>query len=70
MAELDLRATKTIEEALEQIRGRARELGAGQWLTGGRFDKNSWGRWPTAADLDSVTIARRSCAAATDTRAG
>jgi len=55
MAELDLRATKTIEEALEQIRGRARELGAGQWLTGGRFDKNSWGRWPTAADLDSVT---------------
>ena len=55
MAELDLRATKTIEEALEQIGRRARELPPGQWLTGGRFDKNSWGRWPTAADLDRVT---------------
>jgi predicted amidohydrolase YtcJ len=55
MAELDLRATKTIEEALEQIARRARELPPGQWLTGGRFDKNSWGRWPTAADLDRVT---------------
>jgi predicted amidohydrolase YtcJ len=55
MAELDLRATKTIEEALEQIGRRARELGPRQWLTGGRFDKNNWGRWPTAADLDRVT---------------
>ena len=55
MAELDLRATKTIEEALEQIGRRAREVAPGQWLTGGRFDKNTWGRWPTAADLDRVT---------------
>ena len=55
MAELDLRATKTIDEALEQIGGRAREVRPGGWLTGGRFDKNNWGRWPTAADLDRVT---------------
>jgi len=55
MAELDLRATKTIEDALEQIGRRAREIAPGQWLTGGRFDKNTWGRWPTAADLDRVT---------------
>jgi predicted amidohydrolase YtcJ len=55
MAELDLRATKTIDEALDVIGRRARELAAGQWLTGGRFDKNNWGRWPTAADLDRVT---------------
>ncbi|MDP9275470.1 MAG: amidohydrolase [Chloroflexota bacterium] len=55
MAELDLRDTKTIEEALEQIGRRARELSTRQWLTGGRFDKNKWGRWPTAADLDRVT---------------
>jgi len=55
MAELDLRATKTIDEALAQIGSRARELAPGQWLTGGRFDKNAWGRWPTAADLDRVT---------------
>jgi predicted amidohydrolase YtcJ len=55
MAEIDLRATKTIDEALEIIGRGARALGPGQWLTGGRFDKNSWGRWPTAADLDRVT---------------
>ena len=58
MAELDLRATKTIEEALEQIGRRAREVRPGNWLTGGRFDKNNWGRWPTAADLDRVTLDR------------
>ena len=55
MAEIDVRATKTIDEALEIIRRRARDLAPGQWLTGGRFDKNNWGRWPTAADLDRVT---------------
>jgi len=58
MSELDLRATKTIEEALDQIGRGARELAAGRWLTGGRFDKNTWGRWPTAAELDRVTGAR------------
>lgn len=55
MAEIDVRATKTIDEALEIVRRRARDLAPGQWLTGGRFDKNNWGRWPTAADLDRVT---------------
>lgn len=55
MAEIDLRATKTIDEALEIIGRGARALGPGQWLTGGRFDKNNWGGWPTAADLDPVT---------------
>jgi predicted amidohydrolase YtcJ len=58
MAEIDLRETKTIDEALERIGRAARALGAGQWLTGGRFDKNNWGRWPTAADLDRVTADR------------
>jgi predicted amidohydrolase YtcJ len=55
MAEIDLRDTKTIEEALELIGRRDRDLEPGRWLTGGRFDKNNWGRWPTAADLDRVT---------------
>jgi predicted amidohydrolase YtcJ len=58
MAEIDLRATKTIDEALELIARAARELAPGRWLTGGRFDKNNWGRWPTAADLDRVTGSR------------
>src|SRR5947209_2447491 len=34
---------------------RTRGLAPRHWLTGGRFDKNNWGRWPTAADLDGVT---------------
>ena len=55
MAEIDLRETKTVDEALEMIGHAARALRPGQWLTGGRFDKNNWGRWPTAADLDRVT---------------
>ena len=55
MAEIDLRSTKTLDEALEVIGRRARELAPGAWLTGGRFDKNNWGRWPTAAELDRVT---------------
>jgi predicted amidohydrolase YtcJ len=58
MAEIDLRDTKTIDEALDLIGRRARELARGEWLTGGRFDKNNWGRWPTAADLDRVTGGR------------
>ena len=55
MAEIDLRDTTMIDEALEVIGRRARELAPGEWLTGGRFDKNKWGRWPIAADLDRVT---------------
>jgi len=58
MAELDLRACRTLEEALAVIGKRSRELEAGRWLTGGRFDKNNWGRWPTAKELDSVTGGR------------
>src|SRR5256886_12702418 len=58
MAELDLRDTKTIDEALELIGRRARELGPGEWLTGGRVGKNNWGPWPIAADLDGVTRGR------------
>src|SRR3989442_2292327 len=58
MAELELRATKTVDEALDIIGRRARELAHGRWLTGGRFDKNKWGGWPTAAGLDRVTRGR------------
>ena len=55
MAEVDLRAAATTEAALATVEARAAELPKGQWLTGGRFDKNRWGRWPTAAELDRVT---------------
>ncbi|HKW77994.1 MAG TPA: amidohydrolase family protein, partial [Candidatus Limnocylindria bacterium] len=54
MSQLDLRDAATIDDALAQIRAFAATLRPGAWLVGGRFDKNTWGRWPTAAELDRV----------------
>jgi predicted amidohydrolase YtcJ len=58
MARLDVSDTATVEEALDRIGARARTLPEGAWVLGGRFDKNTWGRWPTAVDLDRVTGGR------------
>ncbi|TMG36688.1 MAG: amidohydrolase, partial [Chloroflexi bacterium] len=55
MREVDLRSAKTVDEALAVVATRAAALEPGRWLTGGRFDKNLWGRWPTAAELDRAT---------------
>ncbi len=55
MAQLDLREARTVDEALGRIETYARAAPAGAWVLGGRFDKNVWGRWPTAAELDRVT---------------
>ncbi|HYR93462.1 MAG TPA: amidohydrolase family protein, partial [Methylomirabilota bacterium] len=48
MTQLDLRDTRTIDDALGRIQGHVAGLRPGGWLVGGRFDKNVWGRWPTA----------------------
>ncbi|GAC1698339.1 MAG: amidohydrolase [Candidatus Limnocylindrales bacterium] len=58
MGQIDLRDAPTIEAALAAIATHARGIPAGAWLQGGRFDKNRWGRWPTAAELDRVTAGR------------
>ena len=58
MSRLDVSDTATVEEALDRIAARASTLPEGAWVLGGRFDKNSWGRWPTAVDLDRVTGGR------------
>jgi predicted amidohydrolase YtcJ len=55
MGRLDLADTTTLEDALDRTAAFARALPEGAWLLGGRFDKNNWGRWPTAVDLDRVT---------------
>ncbi|MDP9283089.1 MAG: amidohydrolase, partial [Chloroflexota bacterium] len=55
MARLDIADTTTLEQALDRIAVYARGLPDGAWVLGGRFDKNNWGRWPTAVDLDGVT---------------
>jgi predicted amidohydrolase YtcJ len=58
MARLDLADTTTLEQALDRVATFARALPEGAWVLGGRFDKNNWGRWPTAVDLDQVTGGR------------
>ncbi len=55
MRRLDLSETRTIDEALARVDEHARGLSGGRWILGGRFDKNRWGRWPTAAELDRVS---------------
>lgn len=57
-ARLDLTGERTLEGALARIDAYAASLPAGDWVLGGRFDKNAWGRWPTAAELDRVTHGR------------
>jgi predicted amidohydrolase YtcJ len=55
MTQLDLREIADLGDALARIQRFAAALRPGAWLLGGRFDKNLWGRWPTAAELDRVT---------------
>ncbi len=55
MARLDVSEATTLEEALDRIASYAPSLPDGAWILGGRFDKNNWGRWPAAVDLDGVT---------------
>ena len=55
MSRLDVADTTTLEEALDRVAAFSSALPEGAWVLGGRFDKNNWGRWPTAVDLDRVT---------------
>ena len=44
----------TLAECLERVRRRAIAEAPGQWLLGHGWNQNTWGGWPTAADLDRV----------------
>ena len=55
MDQIDLRDAPTLDAALAQIEAYARRQPRDAWILGGRFDKNRWGRWPTAAELDRAT---------------
>jgi len=58
MGQIDLRDDASVDAALVRIETYAQHLPAGAWVQGGRFDKNRWGRWPTAVELDRVTRGR------------
>lgn len=56
LGELNLADVADFGRTLELVRGAAAELLPGEWLTGGRFDRNLWGigRLPCRRDLDGV----------------
>ncbi len=57
---LDLSQTNSLEEALEAIRVFAQENDARPWILGRGWNQEKWGlgRFPTAAELDSVVSDR------------
>jgi predicted amidohydrolase YtcJ len=52
--QVDLDAAATLEAGLAALRQAAEALPAGAWLRGRGWDRNRWGRLPTAADLDAA----------------
>ena len=54
--QLDLSDTRTLQEALERIRAYAAANPTPRWIVGRGWNQERWGlgRFPTAADLDSV----------------
>jgi predicted amidohydrolase YtcJ len=52
--QVDLDEAPTLEGGLATLRQAAEGLPPGAWLRGRGWDRNRWGRLPTAADLDSA----------------
>src|SRR5712691_1886880 len=52
--QVDLDAAATLEVGLALVGEAAEALPVGAWLRGRGWDRNRWGRLPTAADLDSA----------------
>ncbi|NUR83104.1 MAG: amidohydrolase family protein, partial [Nonomuraea sp.] len=42
LSEVDLRAARSLEEALAMVAAHAATLGEGEWLFGGRWNSNTW----------------------------
>ncbi|RNI19027.1 amidohydrolase [Flexivirga caeni] len=57
LAAVDLRAVRSLEEALATVRDHVSGMPSGAWVFGGRWDSNKWAVpvQPTAHDLDSVS---------------
>ena len=69
---LDLSDTHSLEEAKAKIKAYAAEYPNRKWIIGGGWNQESWGlgRFPTAADLDSVVGDRPVWLARVDGHAG
>lgn len=52
---VELNGSRTLEEALQRIAAKVKELPPGSWILGRGWDHTLWGgRWPTRQDLDAV----------------
>ena len=52
---VNLIGARSLEEAVQRIAAKARELPPGSWITGRGWDHTLWGgQWPTRQDLDRV----------------
>ncbi len=68
LLQVELRETRSIDEAVRLIGQRAAQLPAAAWVLGRGWDKNIWaeGRFPTRGDLDPITADRPAAAASKD----
>ena len=58
--QVDLTGARTLEEGLAAIRAAHKAAtDPDAWLEGHGWDSDRWGRWPTAADLETVAPRRR-----------
>jgi predicted amidohydrolase YtcJ len=56
---VDLEGARSIDELLARVATAGRTVGQGRWLTGGGWDRDLLGAWPTMSDLDRVAPGRR-----------
>ncbi len=56
--EVDLEGVATLEEALRRVKDGAAAAAPGGWVTGGGWNKNLWGGFPTRHDLDRAVSDR------------
>jgi predicted amidohydrolase YtcJ len=59
LEQVDLETSRTIEEGLALVAAADGRLPAGDWIEGGGWDPDRWGRWPTADDLAGAAPGRR-----------
>ncbi len=59
LTKIDLDGVTSQEEALAKVEAKAKELGPGKWVLGGRWNNNLWSPpdYPTRHDLDRVAPA-------------
>lgn len=56
--QVDLDLAATLADGLERVRVAAEQLAPSVWLRGRGWDRNRWGRLPSAADLDAAVGGR------------